>query len=120
MTNPMLLNQKKTVMHTHKKNISFQAEKHPLKLQNKMTSRRQYFEYLMHHKAYEVAAELARAWVVLDFGCNVGYGTKIISGSSNKAIGIDVSLRAIESAKKTYNFIYLMAIRRRLMTAALK
>jgi len=89
-------------MRTHQENISYQAEKHPLKLQHEMTSRRQYFEYLLHSYAYEFAADLAEARVVLDFGCNVGYGTNIISRNAKKAVGIDVSTKAIETATQAY------------------
>lgn len=89
-------------MLTHEENIRFQAEKHPLKLQQPMESLLQYLEYLMHSKAYEVAADLARGKIVLDYGCNVGYGANILSTYCKKVVGIDVSPEAIETARKNY------------------
>jgi len=55
--------------------------------------------YLIHLKAYETAAGMATGKVVLDAGCNIGYGTKVLSTRCRKAIGVDVSWRAINKAR---------------------
>jgi 2-polyprenyl-3-methyl-5-hydroxy-6-metoxy-1,4-benzoquinol methylase len=89
-------------MLTNEENIKFQAEKHPLKLQQPIVSLIQYLEYLMHSKAYGVAANYAKGKTVLDYGCNVGYGTNIISTNCKKVIGLDVSTQAIDTARKNY------------------
>lgn len=43
---------------------------------------------------------MAASLVVLDVGCNNGYGTKILSTRCQRVVGVDVSENAIESARK--------------------
>src|SRR3990172_6873114 len=54
---------------------------------------------LIHNKAYEVASAIAGGASVLDVGCNIGYGTRLLSGAAREAIGIDVSQKALREAK---------------------
>lgn len=62
----------------------------------------EYSRFLIHKKAYEVAAEFAQGLRVLDLGCNTGYGTNILAQTARSAIGVDVSPRAIAEAKRFY------------------
>ena len=40
--------------------------------------------------------------MVLDLGCNTGYGSEILSRKSQKTIGVDVSENAISISRKQY------------------
>ena len=82
--------------------IRFQAEEHPLVFTDRPASNEEYCLHLMHQKAYEEIGELARGKVVLDFGCNNGYGTKEINDHASATVGVDVSARAIEDAQRRY------------------
>lgn len=44
---------------------------------------------------------MAAHQTVLDLGCNNGYGTRILSTKCKRTVGVDVSERAIKSAKRT-------------------
>ncbi len=57
---------------------------------------------LIHRKAYSRAAELARGREVLDLGCNNGAGTALIAQAARRVRGVDVSPRAIASARRKY------------------
>ncbi|MDX1422337.1 MAG: class I SAM-dependent methyltransferase [Kiloniellales bacterium] len=83
----------------HSDNLVFQGEKHPLVCQNPR-SPEEHCLALIHRKAYEVAAELAAGKVVLDLGCNNGYGTRILAESADRIIGVDVSPSAIATARQ--------------------
>lgn len=93
----------KNKQNDNQNNILFQAEKHPLVSQEQHTSLESYCLELIHRKAYEVVAQMATGLKVLDFGCNDGYGTMIINSLCKEVIGIDVSSRAIETARCTYD-----------------
>src|SRR6185369_3931557 len=80
------------------KQVLFQSEHHPL-VAERFDSVEQYCLSLLHLKAYETAAELARGEVVLDLGCNNGYGTEIISRGAERVTGVDVSPRSIDAAR---------------------
>lgn len=82
--------------------IGLQAEKHELVSADSFASVEEYSLFLIHKKAYEEAAELAKGMRVLDLGCNTGYGTHIIAQSARSVIGVDVSPRAITEAKRLY------------------
>ena len=60
----------------------------------------EYVNHLVHQRAYEEVASMAENRVVLDLGCNVGYGTKVIGAVCSKAVGVDVSPRAVEEAMR--------------------
>ena len=83
--------------------IRLQAEEHPLVFTDRPASNEEYCLQLMHRKAYEEIRELARGKVVLDFGCNNGYGTKELSHHASATVGVDVSARAIEDARRRYS-----------------
>ncbi len=82
--------------------IRIQAEEHPLVASDKPASIEEYCLHLLHQKAYEEAEKLARGKTVLDLGCNHGYGTRTISRNAASVIGLDVSARAIETARRRY------------------
>ncbi|MGC2064319.1 MAG: class I SAM-dependent methyltransferase [Thermodesulfovibrionales bacterium] len=90
-------------MNSSQDNICFQAEKHDLVQTDAFKTAEEFCQFLMHRKAYEVAAGLANGKVVLDFGCNIGYGTNIISNACGKIAGVDVSSKAIEQARRRYS-----------------
>ena len=56
----------------------------------------------IHSMAYNVAALLAEDKIALDLGCNVGYGSKIISKRAKNVIGVDVSEKSIKEASLKY------------------
>lgn len=86
---------------SHNANILFQSEKHPL-VPDDFNTLEEFCLSLIHKKAYFSAAEMARDKIVLDVGCNNGYGTKILSAHCKKVSGVDVSKRSIEKAKQKY------------------
>lgn len=60
----------------------------------------EYVLYLIHRKAYEEAAKIARGKLALDWGCNNGYGIEILRSLGCRNVsGLDISSEAIESAK---------------------
>jgi SAM-dependent methyltransferase len=89
-------------MLSEEEGIGPQAERHELVSAGSFASVEEYSLFLIHKKAYEEAAELARGLRVLDLGCNTGYGTHIIAQSARSVIGVDVSPRAIAEAKRLY------------------
>jgi SAM-dependent methyltransferase len=54
----------------------------------------------MHLKAYEEITVLARGKTVLDLGCNNGWGTQVISREARHVVGVDVSQRAVDEARR--------------------
>jgi SAM-dependent methyltransferase len=78
--------------------VLFQSEQHPLVAERFQTVE-EYCLSLIHLKAYETAAELAKGKRVLDLGCNNGYGTEIISRKAARVTGVDVSPRSIGAAR---------------------
>ncbi len=65
-----------------------------------------------HFSRYAFAARLARRRRVLDVACGSGYGTAELAAVANSAVGIDVSLEAVEQARLQYkapNLNYLVA-----------
>lgn len=89
-------------MLTHEEMIGLQAEKHELTIESEFRTAEQYVLHLMHSAAYMHAARVVAGKSVLDLGCNTGYGTKILSGHAERAVGIDVSARAIQLAESEY------------------
>jgi SAM-dependent methyltransferase len=81
-------------------NLLFQSGLHPL-VSEKPQTRETFVLSLLHSKAYAHAMELAHpATVVLDLGCNDGYGTLTLASRAARAIGVDVSQAAIDTARK--------------------
>ncbi len=87
-------------MRTESEAIRLQAEEHPLVPTTEFNSIEEYVLYLVHLVAYEAAAKLASDRVVLDIGCNVGYGTALVGKESREAIGVDVSPSSVQAANE--------------------
>ena len=56
-----------------------------------------------HIYRYYLARRFCRGKKVLDVGCGYGYGSFILSSVSEKVVGIDISEKAIQSAKEQYS-----------------
>ena len=56
----------------------------------------------MHLKAYEEAASLAAGKVILDLGCNNGYGSAVLDEACSQVVAVDVSPAAIVDAKERF------------------
>jgi len=83
-------------------NLKFQAEHHELIQTNNFQTIEQYCLHLIHQKAYLEASIFAKDKIVLDLGCNIGYGTNILSNHAKTIFGVDISSNAIQMAKVTY------------------
>lgn len=86
---------------THGSNLLFQSERPPL-VRSDFETEEDYCRSLIHKKPYERAAAMGVDRDVLDIGCNIGYGTKIMSGRCRSITGVDVSERAIAAARRMY------------------
>ena len=82
-----------------KSTIKLQAEEHDIIDDTSFNSIEEYVIHLMHLADYETAQKFVAGKVVLDLGCNSGYGTKLLSQYCNHVTGVDVSPAAIEAAK---------------------
>lgn len=80
--------------------IQFQAAAHPLVTTTSFNTFEEYCLYLIHAKAYHEAQQFARENVVLDLGCNVGYGTSVLGTHAALAVGVDVSRHALREASE--------------------
>lgn len=83
--------------------IRLQAEEHPLVATKGAQSLQEYCLQLMHLRAYEEIGALARGRVVLDLGCNHGYGTSLLNRFAARTLGVDVSERAVELARQRHS-----------------
>ncbi len=92
-------------MLTHEEMIGIQAEKHELVPIDLFYSVEEFVLHRIHSAAYYYLAEFCEDKEILDLGCNVGYGSFILSQSAKAVTGVDVSDNAIEVAKKYYNEI---------------
>jgi 2-polyprenyl-3-methyl-5-hydroxy-6-metoxy-1,4-benzoquinol methylase len=88
-------------MDSPSENTLFQSEQHPLVDGNPVILEDHCLS-LIHLKAYETAAEKSRGCAVLDVGCNNGYGTAIVARNAERAVGIDLSPKAIDVARRTH------------------
>jgi len=79
--------------------ILFQSEHHPL-VAEQFETLEQYCLSLLHLKAYETAAAMARGKRVLDLGCNNGYGSELLAREAAHVTGVDVSERSIAAARR--------------------
>ena len=86
-------------MSHYKDIIRLQAEEHPIVNTDSFESLEEFCLSLIHRKAYEEAAALSKDRIVLDLGCNNGYGTNVIGKQCRRVIGVDVSPNAINQAK---------------------
>ena len=92
-------------MLTHEEMIELQAEKHDLINPIGFSSTEGYVLHLIHTVAYAQATQLVENMSVLDLGCNTGYGTGILSRSAKRVMGVDVSEKAIVSARNQYGHL---------------
>jgi 2-polyprenyl-3-methyl-5-hydroxy-6-metoxy-1,4-benzoquinol methylase len=88
-------------MAKHRDMLQFQAERHPLEGTNRFETLEQYCLYLIHLKAYEEVRTLAGGKVVLDLGCNNGWGTHVLGQVARRVVGVDVSRSALEEARRS-------------------
>ena len=87
----------------NKSTLKFQAEEHFIIDYANFASIEEYITHLMHQSDYERAQKLVVGKIVLDLGCNSGYGTHMLSQTSNRVTGADVSPEAIETAITQYH-----------------
>ena len=80
--------------------IKLQAEEHDIIDDANFASIEEYVLHLMHQSDYERAQKLVSGKVVLDLGCNCGYGSRLLSQTCHQVIGVDVSSAAIETARR--------------------
>jgi 2-polyprenyl-3-methyl-5-hydroxy-6-metoxy-1,4-benzoquinol methylase len=85
------------------KNLELQASSHSLVLTQGFRSVEDYVLYLTHIKAYEEALKYSDSKTILDIGCNIGYGSNLLSKKATRVVGIDVSSKAISAAKDMYH-----------------
>lgn len=86
----------------HQKNLLFQSEKHPL-VAAQPRNLEEHCLSLIHEKAYEEAALMAQDMVVLDVGCNTGYGTACLARKAVRAVGVDVSPVSVAAAAARFS-----------------
>ena len=55
---------------------------------------------LLHQKAYEEAGRFAQKRDVLDWGCNDGYGLKILTSVANRLAGLDTAEHCVQAARE--------------------
>lgn len=94
-------------MRTHDDMVEFHVENQNEIEIDKFNTKEELVLHMIHSFAYERAASLCYGKVVLDLGCNVGYGSRILSLSAEKVIGVDVSQKSIQSAKERFESINL-------------
>lgn len=82
--------------------IKLQSEEHDIINPDLFASKEDYVIHLMHLSDYQKTQAIISEKVVLDLGCNSGYGTNLLSDKAIKIIGVDVSPLAIQTAKSKY------------------
>ena len=80
--------------------IRLQAEEHPLIEDEPPATPAEHCLRLMHLRAYDEAVSHAAGRDVLDVGCNTGYGTLRFTPVARRVVGVDVSPRAIDAARR--------------------
>jgi len=83
--------------------VGLQAARHPFVNTEDFVTLEEYCLHLIHCKAYDEAAKMARQKSVLDVGCNTGYGTYVLGAQSGEVIGVDVSIQAIAEARRQFS-----------------
>jgi SAM-dependent methyltransferase len=79
--------------------VGLQAREHDLVTTSGFRTEEEYVLHLMHRRSYLEAARLVASGRVLDLGCNVGYGTRILAATAGAVVGVDVSEKAIATAR---------------------
>ncbi len=87
----------------NKSTLKLQAEEHDIIDAENFASIEEYVLHLMHQSDYERAQKLVGGKIVLDLGCNSGYGTHLLSQTCNRVTGADVSPEAIKTANAKYH-----------------
>ena len=82
--------------------IRAQASGHSLIRVDRFDSAEEFVMHLLRCFPYVKAARLAAGKNVLDLGCNIGYGTSILAEQAGRAVGVDVSRRAVAAARKQF------------------
>jgi SAM-dependent methyltransferase len=82
--------------------LQHQIELHRLVRIDEFHSLEDYCLYLMHARSYEEAARFAGDNVILDLGCNNGYGTAKLAETAERVVGVDVSPAAIADAHRRF------------------
>jgi 2-polyprenyl-3-methyl-5-hydroxy-6-metoxy-1,4-benzoquinol methylase len=90
---------------TDEEMITLQAENHDLVKTVDFESVEEVVLHLRHSIAYAQAALLVTNKKVLDLGCNVGYGSNVLFKNAKSVVGVDVSEKAIQSAKNHYGHL---------------
>ncbi len=91
-----------TAVVSHKQMIRTQASGHSLVRVDRFDSAEEFVMHLLRCFPYVKAARLAAGKNVLDLGCNIGYGTSILSEQAGRTVGADVSRRAVAAARKKF------------------
>lgn len=73
---------------------------HPVVPTNCFPTIEDYVIYLLHKKAYEKAAEIARNKCLLDWGCNDGYGIELLRPFVSEIAGLDSAEASIAAAHR--------------------
>lgn len=58
--------------------------------------------YVNHLRVYQYVSQFTGGRQVLDVGCGVGYGTALLARTASRAVGIDISQKAINEAFRLY------------------
>jgi SAM-dependent methyltransferase len=84
-------------------NIDFHATQHPLEFSENFETLERCCLHILHQKDYEEAAALVPSGLILDLGCNNGWGSYELSRYGHNVIGVDVSADALEDARKRFH-----------------
>ena len=60
-------------------------------------------KYGAHLARYQASLVFTKGKTVLDIACGTGYGSKLMASQAKKVYGVDLSVDAIEYAKKNYS-----------------
>ena len=87
--------------------IRLQAQHHECVNTEGFETPEEYLLYLMHLRAYEeaVAEFVDETKVILDLGCNTGYGSAFLAASAREVVGADVSESALAEARDRYGSV---------------
>jgi 2-polyprenyl-3-methyl-5-hydroxy-6-metoxy-1,4-benzoquinol methylase len=58
--------------------------------------------YVNHLRVYQYISQFTAGRQVLDVGCGVGYGTALLARNAARAVGIDISQKAVNEAFRLY------------------
>jgi SAM-dependent methyltransferase len=82
--------------------IRYQAEQHPLVQRKGFKTVEDYCNHLMYQKAYEVLFSRVSGKLVLDLGCNDGFGSSLLASRAGEVVGVDVSAKSLKEAAAQY------------------